>query len=83
VYGCLGCHGAKGVAALPLIPALQGQNAAYLLRRLDNFAEPYDVNRSALNPMPMIAGQLTHRERADLAAYFAAAPPLQKPAGSP
>jgi cytochrome c553 len=79
VYGCLGCHGAKGVAALPLIPALQGQNAAYLLRRLDNFAKLYDVDRSALNPMPMIAGRLTHQERADLAAYFAAAPPLQKP----
>jgi cytochrome c553 len=28
--------------------------------------------------MPGIASQLTERERADLAAYFAAAPPLEK-----
>jgi cytochrome c553 len=83
VPGCLGCHGAKGVAALPLIPLLQGQNSAYLLRRLDNFAKAYDVNRSALNPMPAIASQLTHEERANLAAYFAATPPLQKPTARP
>ncbi len=80
VPACLSCHGAKGVAALPLIPRLQGQNVFYLRNRLNAFAEPYAANLSALNPMPSIASKLTDRERADLAAYFAAAPPLQKPA---
>ncbi len=80
---CLSCHDAKGVAALPLIPRLQGQNVFYLRGRLNAFAEPYAANLSALNPMPSIAGKLTEQERADLAAYFASAPPLQKPAPRP
>jgi cytochrome c553 len=79
VPACLGCHGAQGVDALPLIPRLQGQNAGYLRNRLDHFAEPFDVDLGALNPMPMIAGRLTKAERADLAAYFAAAAPIPKP----
>jgi cytochrome c553 len=33
--------------------------------------------------MPAIASQLTERERADLAAYFAAAAPLEKTAAQP
>jgi cytochrome c553 len=80
---CLSCHDAKGVAALPLIPRLQGQNAFYLRRRLALFAAPYGKNLSALNPMPLIAGKLTEQERSDLAAYFAAAAPLEKPAARP
>ncbi len=55
----------------------------YLRTRLDNFTKRYDVNLSALNPMPAIASQLTEGERADLAAYFAAAAPLAKSAPGP
>jgi cytochrome c553 len=80
VPACLSCHDANGVAELPLIPRLQGQSPLYLRNRLNNFAKPYNVNLSALNPMPAIAGRLTDQERADLAAYFAAAAPLDKPA---
>ncbi len=80
VPACLSCHGQTGVAALPLIPRLQGQSPLYLRNRLNNFAKPYNVNLSALNPMPSIAGRLTDQERADLAAYFAAASPLSKSA---
>jgi len=83
VPACLGCHDAKGTNALPLIPRLQGQSPVYLRNRLDNFAKPYDVNLSSLNPMPGIASQLTDQERADLAAYFAAAAPLEKTAAQP
>jgi cytochrome c553 len=79
VPACLSCHDAKGVAALPLIPRLQGQNVFYLRARLNNFAKPDAVKLSALNPMPSIASLLTDQERADLVAYFAAAPPLDKP----
>jgi cytochrome c553 len=80
---CLSCHDANGVAALPLIPRLQGQNVFYLHNRLNAFAERYAANLSALNPMPSIVSKLTDRERADLAAYFAATPPLQKPPPRP
>ncbi len=83
VPACLGCHGAKGVAALGLIPPLQGQNAAYLRKMLDSFARADGVNRNTLNPMPAVAGRLTDKERAALAAYFAAASPLQKPIARP
>jgi cytochrome c553 len=88
VPACLGCHDAKGTAALPLIPRLQGQSPFYLRNRLDNFAQPYEakpygVDTSSLNPMPAIAGNLTDRERADLAAYFAAAAPQEKAAAHP
>ncbi len=81
VPACLSCHEARGVAALPLIPRLQGQNVLYLRNRLNNFAKHYNVNVTTLNPMPSIASRLTDQERADLAAYFAAAPPMGKPAG--
>jgi cytochrome c553 len=80
VPACLSCHDARGVDALPLIPRLQGQNAMYLRNKLNRFAKPYSRNLSALNPMPSIAARLTDGERADLAAYFAAAAPLAKPA---
>jgi cytochrome c553 len=83
VPACLSCHSAKGVAALPLIPLLQGQNVGYLRKKLDGFSAPYPENRNALNPMPAIASRLTEQDRADLAAYFAAAAPLQKPAVRP
>lgn len=80
VPACLSCHSAGGAAALPLIPYLQGQNAAYLSRRLENFALNYDVDRSALNPMPAIARKLTHQQRVDVANYFAASAPVGKAA---
>ena len=52
----------------------------YLRRRLDIFAERHDVNLTPLNPMPVIAGKLTDQERFDLAAFFAAAAPVEKSA---
>ncbi len=78
VPACLGCHDSKGVGALPLIPRLQGQSVVYLRAKLNNYAKRYHVNTGALDPMPAIASPLTDQERADLAAYFAAAPPLVK-----
>ncbi len=83
VPACLGCHGAEGVAALQLIPRLQGENVLYLRARLDRFSRPDAAALTALNPMPQIASQLTEGERADLAAYFAAATPLQKQGPTP
>ncbi len=83
VPACLSCHGAKPTAALALIPRLQGQSAVYLRARLNKFARPSAVGPSSMNPMPSIAGRLTDQERADLAAYFAAAAPLAKPASVP
>jgi cytochrome c553 len=83
IPACLSCHDANGVNALPLIPRLEGQNVFYLRKRLTVFAQPDARNLSTLNPMPQIASKLTDQERADLAAYFASAAPLQKPSSQP
>ena len=78
IPSCTNCHDAKGVAALALIPRLQGQSAIYLKQRLDTFAGPEAVTINGLNPMPAIAAKLTANQRADLAAYFASQQPLAK-----
>jgi cytochrome c553 len=80
IPACLSCHGQQSVAALPLIPRLQGQNPTYLVNRLRTFSRPNARSGDGLNPMPQIAAKLTEKESADLAAYFAAAPPLAKSA---
>jgi cytochrome c553 len=36
-WGCSGCHGIDGVAQLPFIPRLAGQNATYLAQQLTAF----------------------------------------------
>jgi cytochrome c553 len=88
VPACLSCHDTGNISNLPLIPRLQGQSLFYLRSRLDGFAAPheakvYGVDVGALNPMPGIAVKLSDQERADLAAYFAAASPLDKTAVHP
>lgn len=80
IPACTSCHDIKGMTALPLIPRLQGQSVAYLQTRLDLFAAAHEGEISALNPMPAIASKLRENERADLAAFFASAPPLEKTA---
>ncbi len=45
--GCAGCHGADGNSALSIYPKLAGQNAAYILKQLQNFKLP-DTNGKAL-----------------------------------
>lgn len=80
VPACLSCHGAEGTAAIPLIAHLHGQNASYLRNKLAYFSGDLADHPSALNPMPTIARRLSTEEQADLAAYFAAQPPLAKAA---
>lgn len=78
VPACLTCHSEKATQDLPLIARLQGQNVNYLKQRLDRFADGDFRVDDALNPMPMIAGKLNSKERADVAAYFASQQPLKK-----
>jgi cytochrome c553 len=78
IPACASCHDVKGVTALPLIPRLQGQSAAYLQARLDLFATAHEGDVSTLNPMPAIARKLSPEERGNVAAFFASAAPLEK-----
>jgi len=73
---CLSCHGARPTAAVGLLPRLDGQRARYLEDRLDYFAG--DAAAEVLAPMTEIAARLTGDERAALADWFAARPPLAK-----
>ncbi|PTW49485.1 c-type cytochrome [Rhodovulum kholense] len=76
VPACLSCHGAAPTGAIGLIPRLDGQRAGYLQDRLDYFAE--EKAPEVLAPMTAIAARLTDSERAALADWFAARPPLEK-----
>lgn len=64
---CAACHGADGNSAAPTFPKLAGQNAAYLIKQMQ------DID-SGLRPVPTMAGQLdgmTEQDFADIAAYYA------------
>lgn len=82
VPACLGCHGGQGVAAIPVIASIHGQNVNYLKNKLAYFAGPLANDIGPLNPMPLIARHLSTEEQADVAAYFASQAPLGKSASA-
>lgn len=69
---CIGCHGiADYRAAYPAVysvPLLGGQNQQYLEQAL----REYRGRERHFAPMNAVAGSLTDRDIADLAAYYAA-----------
>lgn len=70
---CAGCHGDADAAPIsPLVPALQGQNEAYLIRALEEYAE--DKRQSGM--MESLASVLSEEERATLAQRYAGMPPV-------
>lgn len=77
VPSCLSCHGERS-QVIGLFPHLQGQNPVYLKTRLDSFASAQPGELYGLNPMHAIAGPMTPQERRDVAAWFAAQPPVAK-----
>lgn len=78
VAACAACHGdARRPPIADLVPPLQGQNAAYLVRSLAEYAE--DRRQSGI--MEPLAVALSPERRAKLAAAYAAMPPPAPPAG--
>ncbi|AWB48130.1 class I triheme cytochrome c [Gemmobacter aquarius] len=67
---CAGCHGANGRSENPLIPRLDLQDAAYLTRSLQAYA---DGQRQS-GFMAEAATSIPATSLADLAAYFASLP---------
>jgi cbb3-type cytochrome c oxidase subunit III len=63
---CAACHGADGNSNNPEWPKLAGQNAAYLIKQLQNFKSGERVN-ATMNGM---AANLSEQDMEDLAAYF-------------
>lgn len=70
---CIGCHGADGKAILPDYPNLAGQHASYISKQLTEYRDGARVN--AL--MTGMAAALTDQNILDLAAYYAAKPPIK------
>jgi cytochrome c553 len=73
---CAACHGAQGVASLPLTPSLAAQPALSTVYQLIQFRE-----KRRLSPvMNALAESLSDQDIKDLAAHFAALP---APPGAP
>lgn len=68
---CASCHGATGMAALPLVPNLAGQHRDYLVRQLRRFKAHDRGGPRAVENMWSVSHELTHGQIEALAAYFA------------
>lgn len=78
VAACASCHGARGEGSGPF-PPLAGNGAAYLLAQLQAFADG-----SRVQPlMQPIAKALNAQQRADVAAFYAGQPSLQRAVAPP
>ena len=73
VAACATCHGARGEGSAAF-PPLAGNGAAYLLAQLQAFAD----GSRAQPLMGPIAKALKAQQRADVVAFYAALPPVQR-----
>jgi cytochrome c553 len=68
---CIGCHGIQGYKAdfpeLYHVPMIAGQNAAYLVAALKEYAS----GARTFPTMEAIASSLSAKDMADVAAYYA------------
>lgn len=74
-YTCLGCHGIENYKnAYPnySVPKLGGQNAAYMMKALEEYASGARWHPT----MKSHANTLTAQDRADLAAWFTSTAPI-------
>ncbi len=64
---CAACHGAAGIAAVPMYPNLAGQKELYLSKQLKDF-------KSGTRKDPVMSGMampLSDEDIANLSAYYA------------
>ena len=66
---CASCHGADGIASIPVYPNLAGQNEAYLVSAITTYREKQRNGGQAV-VMQMQAARLSDADIDDLAAYF-------------
>jgi len=67
--GCVACHGAEGTRPLPATPILAGQNAAYLLRQMNEIADGTRHTPGA-KPMRAVIDKVGAAEREVLARWL-------------
>lgn len=76
---CANCHGAGGNSVKPEVPNLAGQNPAYLLEQLRQFADGRRRNEF----MEGMIKALTSDEKIGIVLYFSAQQVQTKPIGNP
>ena len=64
---CAACHGADGIAAVPMYPNLAGQKEAYLVKQLKAF-KTGERKDPVMAPMAM---GLSDEDIANISAYYA------------
>lgn len=79
---CEACHGKGGNSETPIFPKLAGQHEWFLVKQLRDFREQKRIDPA----MNAIAGGLSDKDIADVAAYYSsqkihAEPPIATPAG--
>jgi len=72
---CAACHGADGNSAISTNPKLSGQDAAYLLKQLNDYAKPASDKGARVNSiMTGILGGISVADRVHVTAYYASQP---------
>jgi len=70
---CAACHGADGNSTIAANPKLSGQDAAYLLKQLNDYARPASDKGARVNSiMTGIVGGISEADRLHVTAYYAA-----------
>jgi len=68
---CAGCHGAKGISAVPIYPNLAGQKEAYLAKQIKQFKDGVRKDPT----MNAMTKPLSDADIANIAAYYAGLKP--------
>ena len=72
---CAACHGADGNSTIATNPKLSGQDTAYLLKQLNDYAKPAGDKSARVNSiMAGIIGSISAADRLHVAAYYASQP---------
>ncbi len=68
--GCVGCHGADGISAVPTYPNLAGQKEQYLALSIKSYKDGTRNSTNAASMKPM-AAMLSDADIENVAAYLA------------
>jgi len=72
---CAACHGADGNSTIATNPKLSGQDTAYLLKQLNDYAKPASDKGARVNSiMSGILGGISTADRMHVAAFYAGQP---------
>lgn len=72
---CAACHGADGNSTIATNPKLSGQDTAYLLKQLDDYARPPSEKGARVNSiMSGILGGISTADRLHVSAFYAGQP---------